>query len=46
MGSITVNDIREALLDEKIIIKHNGIDIYIEPVTTPREQSHKGTHTT
>ena len=30
MGSITVNDIREALLDEKIIIKHNGIDIYIE----------------
>ena len=23
-----------------------GIDIYIEPVTTPREQSHKGTHTT
>lgn len=30
MGSITVSDIREALLDEKIIIKHNGIDIYIE----------------
>lgn len=30
MGNITVSDIREALLDEKIFIKHNGIDIYIE----------------
>lgn len=30
MSDITLNDIREALADEKIIIKHNGIDIFME----------------
>lgn len=30
MSDITLNDIREAMLDGKIIIKHNGIDIFME----------------
>lgn len=30
MSNITLNDIREAMLDEKIIIKHNGIDVFME----------------
>ena len=44
MGSITVNDIREAILDEKIIIKHNGIDIYIECPETKEQRIIPMTH--